>query len=167
MWPYHNADGRLVAYAARVEFTGKDGKRDKAVLPITYCRIDTAKRCAWRAHGLPARRPLYRLPALLANPTASVIVTEGEKKADAVPVLFPGFLGTTSMGGAEAADVSDWTPLVGRRMVIWPDNDEPGHRYAEDVAGWLPQRVRLPSPSYPYPRTGPRDGISPTPCRPA
>jgi hypothetical protein len=135
MWPYHNVDGQLLAYAARVEFVGKDGKREKAVLPITYCRICTDERRAWRAHGLPPPRPLYRLPELLADPTAPVIVCEGEKKADVVPALFPGYLGTTSMGGAGAAAQSDWSPLAGREVAaIWPDNDEPGHRYAEDVA---------------------------------
>jgi hypothetical protein len=84
---------------------------------------------------VPAPRPLYRLSELLANPTAPVIVCEGEKKADAVPRLFPGYIGTISMGGANAAGKSDWSPLTGRHVIIWPDNDEPGRRYAEDVAG--------------------------------
>jgi len=43
MWPYHDADGRLVRYAARVEYHGAGGERKKDVLPITYCRIE---RCA-------------------------------------------------------------------------------------------------------------------------
>src|SRR5712691_7490119 len=102
MWPYRDGGGRLVAYAARVEFVCTDGKRGKGVLPISYCRI-SGESCAWRARALPAPRPLYRLPELIANPDAPVIVTEGEKKADVVPSLFPGYLGTTSMGGAGAA----------------------------------------------------------------
>jgi putative DNA primase/helicase len=137
MWPYHDAGGRLVAYAARVEYRGADGKREKDVLPITYCRVghtNGLERCAWRAYGVPASRPLYRLLELLADRQAPVIVTEGEKKADAVPALFPGFLGTTSMGGANAAKLSDWTSLAGRRVIFWPDNDEAGHGYAEDGA---------------------------------
>jgi putative DNA primase/helicase len=137
MWPYHHAEGRLVAYAARVEYRGGDGTREKDVLPITYCRIGHAnglERHARRACGVPAPQPLYRLPELLANPTARVIVCEGEKKVDAVPVLFPVYVGTTSMGGAKAAGKSDWTPLADRRVIIWPDNDEPGRGYADDVA---------------------------------
>ena len=132
-WPYHDAAGRLVAYAARVEFVGTYGKRDKDVLPITYCRISGA-RCGWRARAVPAPRRLYRLPELVADPAAPVIVTEGEKKADGVSALFPGYVGTTSMGGAGAARLSDWSPLAGRRVIIWPDHDEPGRRYAGDVA---------------------------------
>jgi putative DNA primase/helicase len=133
MWPYQNADGRLVAYAARVEFVGRDGERRKDVLPITYCRI-SSESCAWRARALPAPRPLYRLPDLIASPDAPIIVTEGEKKADLVPSLFPGHVGTTSMGGAAAARLSDWAPLASRSVIIWPDHDEPGQRYAQDVA---------------------------------
>jgi hypothetical protein len=136
MWPYRDVDGRLVGYAARIEYDGADGKREKDVLPITYCRVEYAKghRHAWRARALPAPRPLYRLPELLADPALPVIVTEGEKKADAVPMLFPGYLSTTSMGGARAPKLSDWAALAGRKVIIWPDHDEPGRLYADDVA---------------------------------
>jgi hypothetical protein len=136
MWPYHDTDSRLVAYAARVEYDGADGQRTKDVLPITYCRIEqgSGQHQAWRARALMAPRWLYRLPELIADPDAPVIVTEGEKKADAVPALFPSWLGTTSMGGASAAKLSDWSPLAGRRVIIWPDHDEPGQRYADEVA---------------------------------
>jgi hypothetical protein len=80
MWAYRDAAGQLVSYAVRVD-DGVDGKREKDVLPITYCRIgydNGRERLAWRARGLPAPRQLYRLPELLANPTARVIVCEGE-----------------------------------------------------------------------------------------
>jgi hypothetical protein len=133
MWPYHDAGGRLVGHAARVEYVGEDGKRRKDILPITYCRI-SGDSCAWRARAVPTPRPLYRLPELIANPDAPVVITEGEKKADAVPTLFPGYLGTTSMGGAGAAKRSDWALVAGRKVIIWPDHDEPGRRYAQDVA---------------------------------
>jgi Protein of unknown function (DUF3631) len=135
MWPYQDAESRLVGYAARVEFVGADGERQKDVLPITYCRLDQGgHRHAWRARALPAPRPLYRLPELIANPMAPVMVVEGEKKADIVPALFTGWRGTTSIGGASAAKFSDWAPLAGRRVIVWPDHDEPGRRYAGDVA---------------------------------
>jgi hypothetical protein len=136
MWPYFNASGSLIAYAARVEYFDGNGERKKDVYPITFCRLDNdGRRHAWRACSVPAPRPLYRLPALLAAPAAPVIICEGEKKADMVPQLFPGWLGTTSMGGAEAAEKSDWTPLAGRPAVInWPDHDKPGAHYSADAA---------------------------------
>jgi putative DNA primase/helicase len=135
MWPYLDAASRLVGYAARVEY-GSSGERKKDVYPLTYCRVEESARRyqAWRSHAVPTPRPLYNLPELLALPQISVIVTEGEKKADAVSRLFPGHVGTTSMGGANAAKLSAWGPLAGRNVIIWPDNDDPGRRYAEEVA---------------------------------
>jgi hypothetical protein len=112
IWEYRNLEGLLMAYAARVEYVGQDGNRQKDVFPLTYCRVDDGERTYldWRACGLPSPRPLYSLPQLVASMDATVIVTEGEKKSDAVASLFPGYIGTTSMGGAHAAKKSDWAP---------------------------------------------------------
>jgi hypothetical protein len=99
-WPYYDADGRLVGYAARVEYV-EAGDRKKDVYPVTYCWVDgaTGQYYAWRSRGVPTPRPLYRLADLIAAPASPIIVTE----ADVVPALFPGYFGTTSMGGARAA----------------------------------------------------------------
>src|SRR5262249_22774140 len=32
------------------------------------------------------------------------------------------------------AKLSDWMALAGRKVILWPDRDEPGRRYARDVA---------------------------------
>jgi len=63
-----------------------------------------------------------------------VLVCEGEKAADAAQFIFPDHVAVTSPGGAKAAGKTDWAPLSGRRVVIWPDNDEPGTAYGRDVA---------------------------------
>ena len=38
------------------------------------------------------------------------------------------------MNGAQSPHRTDWTPLAGRDLVIWPDNDEPGAAYAREAA---------------------------------
>ena len=68
------------------------------------------------------------------RPDASVIVCEGEKAADAVARVFPSSVAVTSSGGAQAHSKSDWTPLAARRVLIWPDADGPGAKYAAEVA---------------------------------
>lgn len=80
----------------------------------------------------PAGKPLYRLPELLAA-SADVIVwlVEGEACADALGRL--GLVATTS-GSADSAGAADWTPLQGRRVRAWPDNDVPGAKYADAAA---------------------------------
>lgn len=79
----------------------------------------------------PSGKPLYNLHDLAQRPADTVIVAEGEKACDALAKL--GCTATTS-GGASSAASADWTPLRGRRVLIWPDNDTPGAQYARDVA---------------------------------
>src|SRR5262249_28577763 len=88
-WPYYQAEGRLVGYAARFNFQ-IEGKPEKEVLPITYCSVKKGSHThtAWRSCGVPAPRPLYRLAQLVAEPSEPIIVTEGEKKADRAIELF-------------------------------------------------------------------------------
>ena len=45
----------------------------------------------------------------------------------------PEFTAVTSPNGSNAADKADWTPLKGRQILIWPDQDEAGQTYAEAV----------------------------------
>ncbi|MBN8727437.1 MAG: AAA family ATPase [Xanthomonadales bacterium] len=80
----------------------------------------------------PAGKPLYRLPKLAAaDPSLPVIVVEGEWAADALARI--GVLVTTS-SSADSAEAADWSPLAGRNVILWPDHDAPGKRYATAVA---------------------------------
>jgi putative DNA primase/helicase len=78
----------------------------------------------------PNGKPLYRLHQLATRPTDPVVVCEGEWCTDALAKA--GVLATTS-GGADSAEKADWRPLAGRCVTIWPDNDEAGRRYAQEV----------------------------------
>ncbi len=82
----------------------------------------------------PAPRPLFGLDRLAARPDAPVLVVEGEKAADAATELFPGHACLSWQGGTNATAKADWTPLAGRSVAVWPDNDAPGRRAAEAVA---------------------------------
>lgn len=133
LWPYRDAAGRLLCQMARFDFTAADGAPGKDVLPLTFCDLGSGKR-AWRSKGIPDPRPLYKLPELVARPDALVIVTEGEKAADAAAGLFGGRVTTTPMHGAKSPHKTDWSPMAGRHVVIWPDRDEPGTSFAQAVA---------------------------------
>src|SRR6185437_7610774 len=90
----------------------------------------------WCWRGWPAPRPLFRLDYLAAYPNAIVIVCEGEKAACAAQEILPlpDFVCITSPGGSNAAHKADWSAVHGRKIYIWPDNDEAGRKYAETVA---------------------------------
>jgi hypothetical protein len=80
-------------------------------------------------------KTLYRLPELLAAPASEVIViTAGELKADRLAGL--GMSAVTS-GSASSAGSADWTPLRNRSCLIWPDFDEPGRKYGNEVTAKL------------------------------
>jgi hypothetical protein len=127
-WIYRDAIGRLLLAVAR--FDKPDA--DKEVLPLTYCEGPGGKR-EWRWQGPPGPRPLYGLDRLTQQSQAPVLVCEGEKAADAAGGLFPDHVAVTSQGGAAAAGKSDWKPLRGRSVTIWPDHDDGGRHYAVEV----------------------------------
>ena len=130
LWPYFDAKCQLLMVVGRYR-EPKTG--EKTYRPFVAVR--RAGRVEWAPKGLQPPRPLYRLDVLAAHPDAPVMVVEGEKAADAAQALLGGgWVVTTSPNGSKAAKQSDWRPLVGRKVVIWPDNDAPGRLYAEAVA---------------------------------
>ena len=76
---------------------------------------------------------LYHLPEL--SKADEVIITEGEKDADALRSL--GFIATTPPMGAGKWRESYNQSLRGKDVVILPDNDEPGRDHAEKIARLL------------------------------
>jgi hypothetical protein len=126
-WPYRDAEGRMLGYVVRFETPS-----GKQILPLTYCEEPDGRR-RWRWHSWAKPRPLYGLDRLAARPDAPVLVTEGEKAADAAERLFAEYVAITSPGGSKAAAQADWSAVRGREVAIWPDADEPGKRYAAEV----------------------------------
>ena len=124
LWKYQYANGAFACYIARWNVQG--GRKKYRPLTLQNRR--------WRQKGVPAPRPLYNLPMLYECPDAQVLVVEGEKTSDAVRELLQSYVPTTSMFGADAPHLSDWTPLKGHEVVIWPDNDPDGQLYARSVA---------------------------------
>lgn len=131
-WPYHNAEGRLVGYVARWDFNDAAGALRKEVMPVTYCDLGNGK-AGWRSKGMPSPRPLFALPAILADPGAMVMVVEGEKTADAAAALFPDLVVTTPAHGAKSPHLTDFAPLARRTVVVATDSDKPGTEYGDKV----------------------------------
>lgn len=131
-WLYHDAEGRRVAYVCR--WTVADGKKE--VRPVTYCDLGDGTQ-GWRSRGLPAPRPLFNLPEILAHTEAPVIITEGEKSSEAAAMLFPDCVATTTMNGASSPGKTDFAPLAGRTVIIATDYDDAGRSYGEQVHALL------------------------------
>ena len=127
LWTYRYADGAFACYIARWNAPGEEVE-EKEYRPLVL------ENQRWTQRGIPQPLPLYNLPMLYERPNAPVLVVEGEKTSDAVRELLPSYIPTTNMFGADAPHWSDWTPLKGREVVIWPDNDSVGQSYAGKVA---------------------------------
>lgn len=122
---YHE-EGRLVGAVLRID----NAEGGKTILPARL------RGGAWELKAMPAPRPLYNLPALLAASADQIVfAVEGEKCCDALAAI--GLLATTSAGGSQAACKSDWSTLAGRRVVVLPDHDDAGAKYAREVAKLL------------------------------
>jgi hypothetical protein len=81
------------------------------------------------------KKPLYRLHEIIAAPlVVKVWIVEGEQKADALVKL--GLLATTS-GSKGSANTTDFTPLAGRDVRIWRDNDAAGIEFQDAVIAAL------------------------------
>jgi putative DNA primase/helicase len=122
-WEYRAGDGTLLAVVCRFETAKGKDYRPLTVTPAGWF---------WRAP--PSPRPLYGLDRLAARPEADVILCEGEKAAEAAALLLPATVAMTTMNGARAPALSDWAPLSGRHVRLWPDRDVPGHQYAATAA---------------------------------
>ncbi len=117
-WDYLDAAGKLIAVVYRYDPPG--GKKE--------FRPWDAKR---RKMAPPDPRPLYNQPGL--KDAAQVVLVEGEKCAQAL--IHSGVTATTAMHGANApVDKTDWSPLAGKAVLIWPDRDKPGWEYAANAA---------------------------------
>ncbi len=117
-WDYLDPKGQLIAVVYRYD---PPGQRKEF-------RPWDAKR---RKMAPPDPRPLYNQPGLTKSDTA--VLVEGEKCAQAL--IDAGICATTAMHGASApVDKTDWSPLKGKSVLIWPDRDKPGWEYAMQAA---------------------------------
>ncbi len=129
-WTYLDVHGEPVGVVVRW-----DKPRGKDIRPVALYAD------GWRINAMPEPHPLYDLPDLAA--ADRVLVVEGEKAADAARSI--GFTATTSSGGSQAVAKTDWRPLAGKEILILPDNDRPGRKYGETVAGILAKLTPAPT----------------------
>lgn len=127
VWDYLDDQGRLLQSVAR--YDQPDGK--KQIVPWTW------NGTIWQMKHPSKPRPLYGLNRLAARPDALVVIAEGEKAVDAAQRLYPDAVAVSWSGGGNSVKQTDWTPLRGRQVAIWPDADEPGMKTAQGVASAL------------------------------
>lgn len=123
-WVYRNLDGSRMGYICRFDIPGQG----KEIAPYTFCTDGRIKQWRWQGFSYP--RPLYNLHLINRNPKKTIVLFEGEKAADAGQELFPHVVCSTWQGGSNGIGAADLSPLTGRTILLWPDNDK-GQRYGD------------------------------------
>ncbi|WP_135080109.1 DUF6371 domain-containing protein [Terasakiella sp. SH-1] len=123
---YRSVTGELICIVHRFDLPGGG----KEVIPASYCTNSKLGKTQWRWMAPLEPRPIYNAHLLAQFPDAPVILCEGEKAADACARLMPKAIAVTTLGGSNAAKHANWGTLAKRRVVIWPDADAPGMKYA-------------------------------------
>lgn len=122
---YRRVDGSIVGYVLRREF--KDGGKETPM--VMRVRLADGTEC-WSRFPFPSPRPLYGLDKLRDG---QVVVVEGEKCRDAFGAVSSRNI-VSWPGGTHGVHHTDWTPLAGRSIFIWPDADEAGLKTADEIA---------------------------------
>ena len=128
---YTNADGEVLVSVRRYNV------KDIAGNPMLNTKGKPKKEFRPFIEGaayskFPDIRPLYNIPNIMASDR--VVWVEGEKCADALN--HAGYTATCTIGGAGAltkktAPQFDFSPLQGKELILWPDNDTGGKRLAD------------------------------------
>ncbi|MGN7439364.1 MAG: AAA family ATPase [Alcanivorax sp.] len=116
-WLYTDRDGKPLVTVRRID----PPKGKKTFLPYDHIA---------GKHAMPEIRPLYNLPGIVASDR--IIITEGEKCAQVLIDL--GIPATTVMGGSNfPPENTDFSPLAGKDIIMWPDKDKAGDKYLENL----------------------------------
>jgi len=131
IYKYLSATSELLFYVLRYDFKDEDGKPAKELRPLSF--TEDGK---WVFKGWPTPRPLYNLPAVQGS--QSILIVEGEKAAEAAKLFAPPYMAVVTWpNGGNAWDKTDWSPIYGKPVTIWPDHDEPGRIASGKIAAHL------------------------------
>ena len=138
LWIYRDASGQPLMVLYRFDLgPDESGSARKVFAPLTWCKNSGNDSLAWRWQGLPEPRPLLNLDELARRPTAPVVLCEGEKAADAGAELLPEHVASCWPNGTNSWQKVDFGALVGRDVLLWPDNDAPGVKCMAAIAEHL------------------------------
>lgn len=142
-WLYTDAVGEQLYWRQRVDMPGTDSKGKRKKLFIHRTWIDGGWHRPSRKDPFtsewPSPRPIFGLHHLARRPEDGVLITEGEDAAIAAQKLFPQAVCISHGEGCKGIRNVDWTPLAGRSITLWPDNDDEGRQAMASLATLLLQ----------------------------
>ena len=148
---FRNAAGEILRYVVRVEH-GPDDR--KATPPLTLWQTDNG--LIWKFKGCERPYSIFNLDRLADRPTDLLLIVEGETKAETCQAVLDSqedsrITVLTWQGGTGGVRHADWSPVIGRTVAIWPDNDKGGIEAMNLITGTLQGQqnkvfqIRIPS----------------------
>lgn len=131
LYVYSGAGGAIHNYQTRRDWIDQETKKSKkAFTPLTW----TAE------HGWTMTAPRDRVPynfrsLLEAQLSIPVLIVEGEKAADSL-IKIAGELNVVVLSwlsGSKSVAKTNWAALQSRRVILWPDADQPGRSCMEQL----------------------------------
>ena len=127
-YKYNTRDGNPAMIVAR--FDRADGKDIRQASWVK----DSEGNEQWQFITAPVEKSLlYRGELISKYPARPVLIVEGEKCVNAAEKALPDWLVLSWQGGSSTAHKADWSGLEGRRVIIWPDNDDAGQKAASKI----------------------------------
>ena len=120
---YTNNQGEPLYWRSRLR--GSEGKK---IFPISF----NGEAFELKEPTHDGKKPLYGLGKIIDADT--IYLVEGEYKADWLNRIGIATVATT---GASSHDSLDFTPLSGKTVYLWPDNDEAGKKHIDAVGAIL------------------------------
>lgn len=139
-WAYRGTDGETTGYVCRFET-----ENGKEVLPYIYAVNEKRSAFQWKFQAFDKPRSLFNLDDVSRCKVA--IVVEGEKTADHVSAALKSLIdkGTHAVtcwqGGTNAVQLADLSPLDGKTVILWPDNDAVGIKAMRAIAEQMSGRA--------------------------
>ena len=123
-WWYKNKKGERRVLVVRVPL--EDDNRKKIFKQGSYASGKYWKENVWTK--LPDFKfDLFRLDELPDDKSIPIILNEGEGKTMKAQERFPDYFCTCYLGGGGNYDKTDYLPLLGRTVILWPDVQESGY----------------------------------------
>jgi putative DNA primase/helicase len=138
-WTLYDAEGNPWIQEVRYE-------TDKGKKSFRHFDLKNNRRLFFDEYKIPSPHPIFNLHLL--KDANEIVFVEGAKCVAALSIL--GYAVTTTLHGATNADKSDYSPLAGKTVTVWADNDLVGAKYADTVAkmvlsvGGKVRRVEIP-----------------------
>ena len=131
LFVYRDALGTPVIYVKRID------QRDGSKTFRQWGRGPEGKGWVPSLQNTKKPWPLFRLNEWVCDEDETVFVHEGEKAVMAAVNAKLSGVHTTTLGGSQNPKQSELMPLYDRDVVIVPDNDDPGIKYAATLSELL------------------------------